>query len=232
MTSYYRDHFAGTNTVVEAKPSLRERLSDRRLVVPFVVAVGFAIFASAAVEYSVMRPQVDAALEVSQRADLLAIENQKNEATLGDYEQFLERKRVTDARYDEAVMAIPTEAELPNILASLEDLSKSTGATLVSYTPANPEKNKAQKTTPPSMLGTRAVTVVIRGDYQHVQNLLQALGAYSRILTVERLSAREASDVGARCEATIDLTCYFKQAQNAALPQPGAPNAKTTVQPH
>lgn len=156
------------------------------------------------------------------------------------YDAFRRQCETEQVEFEQALGAVPSEQELAAALTDLEQVMKSTGVNLVSFTPgkaiananlgapadpggaaADPKKDPKKdpkgadaKDAPPApvTIQARPIDVTVLASFRSYQALLNALAGHSRVLTTEGFTmSSDTTRPPYTIKSKIALKVYFKQ---------------------
>lgn len=204
-----------------------------RLLRPVLLGVVAGVIALSLFEWVVVQQRVRANTALASQLAAVRDENNQTEHVLADYESFKREAEKTERRFELAIDAVPTEAELAGALQDLESVTKAAGVSLVRFAPgvsrdtappapSSPARKPAQAASPVvgPAINARPLAVTVRCGFADYQSLLGRLATYPRLLTVEGFRMKSANTGGYTIEASLALNCYFKQAPPVTIPAP------------
>jgi Tfp pilus assembly protein PilO len=198
-------------------------LSPRTKALVLAVVAGLAL--AGGVEVWLVAPAAETNASLQSELDRLTADNARTEEMIADYEQFKRDADEVQRRFDEAIAAVPSEAELAAALDDLQRVTEATGVYLVRFSPGPaPTPRPAPAPGSPDAqqvpaVSARPIVAVVRSDFEGFRRLLVRLAEYPRLLTVEGFTMRPSTDQRFAVEASVSLNCYFKR---TPVP-PGAP---------
>jgi Tfp pilus assembly protein PilO len=209
MTSPYSPGF-GDGDVFDAPSSFTRVVGGRAFWRGAVAATVIGIAGAVAVELVVVTPIATERDGRLAAGAAVAAENRANEAVLVGYEAFLREKGDVDRRFEAAISAVPTDAEMASVLDSIGALAAQARMHLVSFTP------DVQKPPSGAPLEPRSARFLVRGGFDQLKTFVRSLGDYPRLLTIESISVKTSAKEGYTLEAAVAITCYFKKTPIAA----------------
>lgn len=192
------------------------------------IAAGLAVAAVLYIagEWALMQPRASENEDLVAKLEVLRIENARTEQMIAGYGDFKHEADEVERRFDTALAAVPTEAELASVLEDLEAVTSASGVSLVRFTPATaasprapaPAKSDAHAASPARVtVESRPIAAVVRCGFDDYRELLARLASYPRLLTVESFSMKSAAAGRYTVEAAVEMNCYFKKAPAEAL---------------
>lgn len=156
----------------------------------------------------------------------LVAENQKLDAKLfedrriaSNLPKFKEEYEKMKAKLDEALLELPNEKEIPNLLTSIAASAKENGLDVVRFKPGNESAKGFYAEVP--------VDLQLIGTYHEIAKFFYAVGDLSRIVNINNVTMSEAKETGGRYLITINcLATTFRFVNQSQQPPGGDKGAK------
>lgn len=194
---------------------------EKILKIPFyqkaLILLGLAVAIIAAFTSLLLLPKYN-------EFKLLVEENQKLEAKLledrriaSNLPRFKEEYEKMKAKLDAALLELPNEKEIPNLLTSIATSAKENGLEVVRFKPGNES--------PKGFYAEVPVELQLIGTFHEIAKFFYAVGDLSRIVNISNVTLSEAKETNGRYLITINCMATTFRFINQSQPSAGGQGA-------
>jgi Tfp pilus assembly protein PilO len=203
----------------------------RLLALSTILSVGLALL----FQYAVASPQISINEELGQQLEQKRRQNALARTVQQTKPEFLQEFRRLITNYTSARELLPSEAEISNVLDSIQQMAKSNGVKVTMFDASKPGAKStalaapaaaaADPKQPQVTLNERVVPAQIQGPHPAVVRFLNAISRYQRIIYI-----REFSITSLNREETVNLTLVTYDAPTSGILPPIPPELRDEFQ--
>lgn len=183
--------------------SVFDKIEKIKMPVRIAIVAGTLVFLAGLFIWFVWLPKTEEIKKTKQEIENLDRQITQAKIKAKDFEKLSETKAQVDIQFQEALLLLPNEKEIPSLLRKLTELGAEAQLDVRSIQPQNERPKEFYLEIP--------IAIEVRGEYHNVAVFFDKVGRMERIMNISNVSMRPVSDRSTtlitRCNA---VTYRFK----------------------
>jgi Tfp pilus assembly protein PilO len=190
----------------------------------FLISAVLSVALAVLFQYSVAAPQATVNESLSQHLEQQRRQNALSQVVQDTKPEFLQEFRRLITNYTTARELLPSEAEVSNVLDSIQQMAKANNVKVMMFDASKPGAKSANMAAPASSpdatqpqvtLNERVIPAQVQGNHSAIVRFLNAISSYPRIIYIREFSITSLSR-----EETVNLTLVTYDAPTSGVLPP------------